>query len=314
MMTKVAISPMGAARIRPRTANSDLEPKNRYRFVIVPKVVHPWFELVHEGAKGAAEYLKQTAEIDVTVEYRAPQKASVIEQNEILASVIATQPDGIAVDLLDSNANRPVLQEVMDRGIQLVAFDSLPPEGMIFTSIGNDFCQQAKIASERLVQILGGRGKVAIMQGVPTAPNHRIRYECHKEVFGRYRDIEIGAEGIDNDNIEQAQQQASSIMKAHRDLGGWVACDAAGPIGIGRAIKEAGLAGQVKLVGIDNLPEMLKLITDGVADSSSSTRPHIQGFYAVMMLYDAANGIVTPKMVDTGILFITPDNLEGELR
>ncbi len=58
---------------------------------------------------------------------------------------------------------------------------------------------------------------------------------------------------------------------------------------------------------------MLKLITDGVADSSSSTRPHIQGFYSVMMLHDAANGIVRPKMVDTGILFITPENPEGEL-
>jgi len=32
------------------------------------------------------------------------------------------------------------------------------------------------------------------------------------------------------------------------------------------------------------------------------------------MLYDAANGITTPKTVDTGILFITPDDLEGELR
>ena len=235
-MTNVAISAMRAARIRRRTPNSDHEPKGRYRFVIVPKVVHPWFELVHEGAKDAAEYLKQIAGIDVTVEYRAPQQASVVEQNQILASVIATQPDGIAIDLLDSDANRPVLQEVMDRDIQLAAFDSVPPEGMIFTSIGNDFCQQAKIASERLVKILGGRGKVAIMHGVPTAPNHRIRYECHKEVFEKFRDIEIVAEGIDNDNIEQAQQQATAIMKAHRDLDGWVACDAAGPIGIGRAI------------------------------------------------------------------------------
>ncbi len=103
-------------------------------------------------------------------------------------------------------------------------------------------------------------------------------------------------------------------MMKHHDLDGWVACDAAGPIGIGRAIKEAGLGGKVKLVSLDNLPEMLKLIEDGVADSSSSTRPHMQGFYSVMMLFDTANGIVTPKTIDTGILFVTADNLEGELR
>ncbi len=79
-------------------------------------------------------------------------------------------------------------------------------------------------------------------------------------------------------------------------------------------IKEVRLAGKVKLVGIDNLPEMLQLIQDGVADSSSSTRPHMQGFYSVMMLYHAANGIVTPKTIDTGILFVTAENPAGELR
>ncbi len=40
----------------------------------------------------------------------------------------------------------------------------------------------------------------------------------------------------------------------------------------------------------------------------------MQGFYSVMMLHDAANGIVTPKTIDTGILFVTADDLEGELR
>ncbi len=288
--------------------------KDSYRFVIVPKVVHPWFDIVHNGAKAAAAYLKDTAGKDVTIEYRAPQQANVVEQNQILERAIATHPDGIAIDLLDAAANKPVLQEAIDRGIKVVAFDSVPPEGMVFTSIGNDFCKQAKIASERLVEILGGKGEVAIMQGVPTAPNHKIRAECHREVFAKYPDIKLVAEGIDNDSIETAQKQGAAIMQAHPELDGWVACDAAGPIGIGQAIKEAGLVGKVKLVGLDNLPDMVKLVEEGMADSSSSTRPHIQGFYAVMMLYDGTNGIVTPKTIDTGILVLTKDNLKGELR
>lgn len=288
--------------------------KDSYRFVIIPKVVHPWFDLVNEGAMQAAKYLKETAGVNVKIEYLAPQKASIIEQNQILERAIATHPDGIAIDLLDASANKPVLQEAMQAGIKLAAFDSVPPAGMIFTSIGNDFCKQAELASERLVELLGGKGKVAIMQGVPTAPNHKIRYECHKAVFAKYKGIELVAEGIDNDDIETGQKQAAAIMQANPELSGWVACDAAGPIGIGQAIKEAGLVGKVKMVGLDNLPDMIKLIEEGVADSSSSTRPRIQGFYSVLMLYDGANGIVTPKTVDTGILLIKKGNPEGELR
>ena len=285
-----------------------------YRFVIVPKVVHPWFDLVHDGANDAAAYLKKTAGANVKVDYLAPQQANVVEQNQILEQAIATHPDGIAVDFLDASANKPIVEEAQKAGIKVVAFDSVPPEGMVFTSIGNDFCSQAQIASERLVELLHGKGTVAIMQGVPTAPNHKIRYECHKQVFAKYPDIKLVAEGIDNDDIETAQKQAAAVMQAHPDLGGWVACDAAGPIGIGQAIKEAGKTGKVIEVGLDNLKDMVKLVTDGVADSSSSTRPQIQGFYAITMLYDGANGIVTPKTVDTGVLLITKDHPEGVLR
>ena len=285
-----------------------------YRFVLVPKVVHPWFDLVHDGSNDAAAYLKKTANVNVKVDYLAPQQANVVEQNEILEQVIATHPDGIAIDFLDASANKPIVEEAQKAGIKVVAFDSVPPEGMVFTSIGNDFCVQAQIASERLVELLHGKGTVAIMQGVPTAPNHKIRYECHKQVFAKYPGIKLAAEGIDNDDIETAQKQAAAVMQANPDLGGWVACDAAGPIGIGQAIKEAGKTGKVIEVGLDNLKDMVKLVTDGVADSSSSTRPQIQGFYAIMMLYDGANGIVTPKTVDTGILLITKDHPEGVLR
>ena len=55
-----------------------------YRFVLVPKVVHPWFDLVHDGANDAAAYLKKTAGANVKVDYLAPQQANVVEQNEIL--------------------------------------------------------------------------------------------------------------------------------------------------------------------------------------------------------------------------------------
>jgi ribose transport system substrate-binding protein len=285
-----------------------------YRFVIVPKVVHPWFDLVHDGANDAAAYLKKTAGANVKVDYLAPQQANVVEQNQILEQAIATHPDGIAIDFLDAAANKPIVEEAQKAGIKVVAFDSVPPEGMVFTSIGNDFCSQAQIASERLVELMHGKGTVAIMQGVPTAPNHKIRYECHKQVFAKYPGIKLVAEGIDNDDIETAQKQAAAVMQAHPDLGGWVACDASGPIGIGQAIKEAGVTGKVIEVGLDNLKDMVKLVTDGVADSSSSTRPQIQGFYAITMLYDGANGIVTPKTVDTGVLLITKDHPEGLLR
>ncbi|OBZ94772.1 sugar ABC transporter substrate-binding protein [Pararhizobium polonicum] len=285
--------------------------KDSYRFVIVPKVVHPWFDKVNDGAQMAAAALKAQTGANIEVIYSAPQAADVVQQNQILDSALATQPDGLAIDLLDPSGNRASLEEAQAQKVPLVIFDSVPPEGMKITYIGSDFCEQAKIAARRLVEVLGGQGEVAIMMGVPTAPNHAIRAECHRQVFAENPGIKVVAEGIDNDSIETAQQQAAAIMQANPNLKGWVASDAAGPIGIGQAIVEAGKQGEVTLVGLDNLPEMLEMIRNGVADSSSASQPELQGYWSVMMLWSQATGAPVPGYIDTGNAFLTKENVGG---
>ncbi|QWA13153.1 substrate-binding domain-containing protein [Sodalis ligni] len=314
-MNKITLGIMAAAALMlPFVASSQddqagLKKKDSYRFVIIPKVVHPWFDKVNNGAKQAAAVIKAQTGSDVQIIYSAPQQADVVLQNQILESSIATRPDGIAIDLLDEKGNRASLEEAVGQKIPVTIFDSVAPADMNLTSIGNDFCEQAQIASRRLAELLNGKGEVAIMMGVPSAPNHAIRADCHQKTFATYPGIKVVATGIDNDDIETAQKQAAAIMQAHPNLKGWVASDAAGPIGIGQAIKEANKAHQVLMVGLDDLTEMLQLIRDGVADSTSSTKPEMQGYWAVMTMWQKAMGIPTPKYIDTGIAIINKDNV-----
>jgi len=188
-------------------------------------------------------------------------------------------------------------------------FDSPSPEADI-TSIGNDFTEQGVIAAERLVKLLGGRGHVAVMQGFPTAPNHKERYEAQLAVLQQYPQITIVDGGIDNDDIPTAQQQATEVLAAHPDLSGYLCCDAAAPIGIAAAIKHAGMVGRVTVVGMDGIKPILQSIKDGILESSSSTRPRMQGAMSVVMLWLASQGIQTPQKIDTGIDVITRENVE----
>ena len=66
--------------------------KDSYRFVIVPKVVHPWFDKVNEGAQQAAAALKAQTGANVEIVYSAPQSADVVQQNQIIDSALATRP------------------------------------------------------------------------------------------------------------------------------------------------------------------------------------------------------------------------------
>jgi ribose transport system substrate-binding protein len=272
------------------------------RFVLIPKLPHPWFDLVHKGALEAAATLERQTGRRVNVEYRPPAKADVAEQAAILAAAIASRPSGITIDLLDGPRLKPLLERAVREKIPLTVFDSVGPEGLALPSIGNDFCLQARIGSERLVQLLGGQGEVAILQGVPTAPNHAIRVRCHREVFAAHPGIRVVANPADNDSIAEAERQARLTMAAHPALRGWVTADAGGAIGIGRALKSLGLQGKVQVMGIDDLPETLELIQQRVVDSTAATRPRAQGYWAVVALWQLGLGAPTMERFNTGIL------------
>jgi ribose transport system substrate-binding protein len=272
--------------------------------VMVPKVSHPWFEEVRQGALAAGRMITAETGRPVRVEVELPAEATIEQQQRVLRRAIASKPAGIFIDLLDSSRLTPLLREARAAGIQLVVFDSEAPAGLLITSVGNDYCKQAQIASERLVKLLGGRGEVAIMQGVPTAPNHAIRFRCHQEVFRRFPGIQVVATPSDQDSIATAEREALATMKAHPNLRGWVASDASGPIGIGRAIASLGAQGRVQAVGIDDLPELVGQIRSGVMNSSVATKPRAQGYWSILSLWQQTLAAPPIERIDTGITVV----------
>lgn len=280
-------------------------------FVIVPKCVHAWFDEVNKGAVLQADALSEQLGVKVEIDYRAPASADVAEQNTVLEQAAATKPAGIALDPLDYEGNKAVIEEIEAQGIPVVLFDAPAPDGSDLTSVGNDFAEQAKIAADKLAEIIGETGKVAVMQGVPTAPNHAERYQAHLDALAAYPNIEVIDGGIDNDSIEEAQSQAAAVLAANPDLAGYLSCDASGPIGISAAIEEAGKVGTVKTVGMDNLIDILNYVKSGTMEATSSTIPQMQGSMAVLMLWQKYIGMEIPKVVDTGIGYIDSSNVDA---
>lgn len=277
-------------------------------FVIVPKCVHAWFDEVNKGAVSEAEALSAQLGVEIKIDYRAPQNSDVAEQNTVLEQAAATKPDGIALDPVDYEGSKTVIEEIQAQGIPVVLFDAPSPDGSGLTSVGNDFAEQASIAAEKLVELIGEEGKVAVMQGFPSAPNHAERYQAHLDTLAKYPNIEVIDGGIDNDNVETAQSQAAAVLAANPDLKGYLNCDACGS-GIAAAIEEAGKAGEVKFVAMDNLIEILDYIPNTIT-ATSSTLPQMQGQYAVLMMYQAALGLDIPQAVDTGIAVIDESNID----
>jgi ribose transport system substrate-binding protein len=282
------------------------------RFIIVPKVAHPWFDEVNKGAQAQADALSRELGVEIMVDYMPPSIVDVVEQNAILEKAARSRPSGIAVDPVDAVGHMTAINHIREQGIPVVLFDSPSPDPSM-TSVGNNFAQQGIIAAERLVKLIGYAGKVAVMQGYPTAPNHKQRYEAQIAVLGKYPSIATVDGGIDNDDIDTACQQASAVLESHPDLSGYLCCDASGPIGIATAINKAGKAGKIKVVSMDGIKPILQAIKEGVIESSSATIPKMQGSMSILMLWQASLGVQIPQAIDTGIDVITQENVDRYL-
>ena len=283
--------------------------KRDLRFAIIPKVEHPWFDEVHKGAGAQARLLEEQLGIKITIEYLAPETADINEQNNILAEVAAANSDGVAIDPLDDLLKMKAIAEIRNKSIPIIVFDSPSPEAGI-SSVGNNFTQQGLVAAERLVRLIQGKGMVAVMQGFPSAPNHKERYDAQIAVLKKYPNIAIVDGGIDNDDIALAKQQAEIVLDSNPDLSGYLCCDAAGPIGIAAAIKEANKVGKVTVVGMDGIKPILEAIKEDIIESSVSTIPRMQGSMSILMLWQSTLGVQIPHMIDTGIDVITHENVD----
>ncbi len=305
MLTFLVGTMFAAAEAQALELSEDVEVQDEYTFVMIPILVQEWFDEVYEASQDAADMYEEILDTEINIDYQAPEEADLSTQNEYMQRAVAMNPDGIAIDMISPDASEPFIQEAIDQDIPVASYVSRTPEGIMdiddnITTIRADYAEQGEMAARRLVELLDGEGEVAILHGVPENTAHLERFEAHHEVFDEYEDIEVVAEGFTYDDVEEAHEEASRILSANPDLDGFVPCDAAGPIGIGNTVLEAGMEDQVEVVGIDALPRTIELVEMGVIDSSYVFPPTIVGHWVTQSLLSRALGIEMPAEVDVG--------------
>src|SRR5512135_78618 len=90
------------------------------RFIIVPKVAHPWFDEVYKGAQDQADILSRELGVEIVVDYMPPSIADVAEQNAILEKAARSRPTGIAVDPVDAIGRMTAINHIRDQGVPVV--------------------------------------------------------------------------------------------------------------------------------------------------------------------------------------------------
>jgi ribose transport system substrate-binding protein len=278
-------------------------------FIFVPKVVHPWYEAVQDGAAFAVdEYKKRGVSIDIV--WDAPPQADVDDQNRRIETSIGRSPDGLAVSCLDPATNSQILDEAAEAGLNIITFDTACADK--FDYVGHRQNEQDGYdLGKLLAEKLGGQGKVGILSGSLTAPNHVERVNGFKRAMAEYPNIQVVFEQPDNDSLETAVTLTENSLQANPDLRGIFGSNASNPVGAARAVTNAGKAGEVLVVGMDDLPETVQFVKDGAILATKAQRQWEIGYWSVVYLAAKKAGHTIPREHPTGSRFLTKESLEG---
>lgn len=180
---------------------------------------------------------------------------------------------------LDLATNSQMLDQAVDRKLNVMTFGTYAGPKYPLVGRRNDVADGYDLG-KYLAEKLGGTGNVAILSGSLTAPEHQGRAQGFKNALAEYPNIQIVFEQPDNDNLEQAVSVTECALQAHPDLNGILCCNASNPIGAARVVKNAGKAGKILIAGMDNLPETLEFLKEGVILVTKAQRQWDIGYCA----------------------------------
>ncbi|MBI1318523.1 MAG: substrate-binding domain-containing protein [Candidatus Hydrogenedens sp.] len=300
---------LGACSGQPASApapEAGAEKSGKPVIAVVPKGLAQQFWLtVKQGADTAG------AELGADIVWQGPAKETEIaKQIGILEDMINRGVDAIVMAACDENALVPTIQKAVDKGIPVITIDSGVKSELPLSFVATDNVAGAKAGAEELARLVGGAGQVAQIPIVPGAATSEMRQSGFEEGIAAHPDIAIVGTQFCNSDVAKAMDVTRDMLTANPELKGvFAACEAAA-IGAAQALKTAGRAGVVKLVGFDAAEEQVALLKDGTIHALIVQNPFQMGFQGVQAALDTLAGKPVEKRIDTGVVVVTLDNLD----
>jgi ribose transport system substrate-binding protein len=282
---------------------------------IVANAGEEYFDMHKAGLEAAGEFFGVKTEYVGPLGYDMDQVISDFEQ------AIGKKPNGILCVGWE-DAMTPVINKAVAAGIPVVTVDADLPDSDRVAFVGTSNFDAGVVCGTNLAELIGGEGKVAIL-GKSTLSNILARVDgCVDAWEKKYPNIEYIGLIESGAESNTAAANLAAVIQANPDLKGVCSVDSEAGAGAIMAIREAGLAGQIKCISFDRGSEILAAIEEGVISATIVQQTNLMPFYAVNILYNMNNYTVVqtkddkaagmpgiPSYIDTGVTICNKDNV-----
>lgn len=248
-------APPGVVGARPDGASSSADRQYRVGVTLLNRV-HKFYNVLEatlktEGEARGMEIMIQDGEFD-----------SIKQKNQI-EDFVAQGVDAIIVCPVDSASVAGPIGLANEAGIPVFTADIGADAGEVVAHIATDNVQGGRLAGEYLAKLLGGKGKVVILDH-PAVMSVQDRTKGFEEAVSKYPGIQIvdrpAADGV----RDKAMARMQDMLVRHPDLAGVFAINDDTAMGALAAIRQSTTAPKnLVMVGFDGTDEALAEIERG---------------------------------------------------
>lgn len=276
--------------------------------VSVPAADHGW-------TAGVIWWAKQAMALYPQVDWTFTPAATPTAQIADIETMMAKGVEGLVILATESAPLTPVAKEANKKGILVVNVDRgfLEPVADVF--LEGDNKAFGRKSAQYIVDRLGGKGNVALLRGIPCTVD-TDRYNAAMEVFKANPGIKVVGEAVGMWNRQKSLEVTETLLVKTPKIDCLWASDDDMALGAEQAIKEAGRAKEMWILGGAGMKDIVKRVRDrdpmypaNITYPPSMIATGIQ--LAVGILRDGNRAKVMPfmpKHLMIDVELITPEN------
>ncbi len=281
--------------------------------LVLKTLNNPFFIDMQKGAQEAAQKLGVTLIVQA-----AEREVDVEKQMQIIENLIQTKVAALCITPSGSKEVVPAIVKANRAGIPVIIVDTrVNPEtlqtanGKTAGFIGSDNLEGGRVAGAFIAKQLGGKGKVAILEGIPGHETGDSRMKGFREIVAKNPGVQIVSSQPANWERDQGFNVFQNMLQAHPEIQALFACSDLMALGAVEAIAAAGKTGKIIVVGFDAFSEAREAVTKGTMQATVAQSPAEMGRTAVENAWKALKGEAFKDDVSLGVTLITKENAKA---
>ncbi len=263
---------------------------------------NPFYEIIDDEIRS---HLEARGDMLIT---RDPA-LDVSKQIEQVEEMIDRKVDGIFINPVDWKQIGPALKEAASAGIPIIVVDSDVYESELAscTVVSDNYQAGVQCASYLLEHETGGN---ILLLTHSAAKSGLDRIQGFKDTIGGHEEFYILAEGDCLGQLELAMPVTEQLLEQYPETDIVMCLNDVAAMGTMAALKDAGLAGDIAVYGVDGSPDGKSMIEAGFMAATAAQFPREIGRQAAEAVYRILEGEPVESVIRIKTELITRDNLE----